>query len=287
MERNSLLLSKSLYLDKQIHEYRPMHKWRLTWKKESTSFQNKIYHTWEQHNFSILKPLLKWQKYLQYKICGSLYLCMKFVIAEVEGCVDWSERFKVDVDFLLFPFFCDDGATVYHKAIGWDCNNTNLMLYKLKNKLLKKEKNTVCLLINCWLLLHRAILCSQANNALLLHVILNEWPQPFFEASFYIHWSCVLTALVDCYMAGVMWNCCNLGTCFVYTIQPCTSSQCHFMQSHIRWVHGSLAVTCHLHLLCATSVTQGWNRYWNKSQHRKLTPKKKDFLLLQEPATIH
>ena len=74
---------------------------------------------------------------------------MKFVIAEVEGCVDWSERFKVDVDFLLLPFFCDDGAAVYHKAIGWDCNNTNLMLYKLKNKVRKKEKNTVCLLINC------------------------------------------------------------------------------------------------------------------------------------------
>ena len=45
-----------------------------------------------------------------------------------------------------------------------------------------------------------------------------------------------------------------------------------------------LAVTCHLHfwqndqdLLCATAVTWGWNGYWNKSQHRKLTPEKKIF----------
>ena len=62
-----------------------------------------------------------------------------------------------------------------------------------------------------------------------------------------------------------------------YTIQPC-----HFMQSHILKVHTCLAVTCHLHfwqndwnLLCATVVTQGWNKYQNKSQHRKLTQEKK------------
>ena len=44
----------------------------------------------------------------------------------------------------------------------------------------------------------------------------------------------------------------------------------------------SLAVTCHLHfgqndldLLHATAVTGGWNRYQNKSQHKKLTTEKK------------
>ena len=54
------------------------------------------------------------------------------------------------------------------------------------------------------------------------------------------------------------------------------------MQSHICKVHACLAVTCHLHLwqndrdlLCATAVTRGWNGYWNKSQHRKLTMEKK------------
>ena len=47
-------------------------------------------------------------------------------------------------------------------------------------------------------------------------------------------------------------------------------------------MHVCLAVTCHLHfwqngwdLLCATVVTWGWNRYWNKSQHWKLTQEKK------------
>ena len=50
------------------------------------------------------------------------------------------------------------------------------------------------------------------------------------------------------------------------------------MQSHICKVHVYLAVTSHLHFwqndrgpLHATVVTRGWNRYWNKSQHRKLT----------------
>ena len=64
----------------------------------------------------------------------------------------------------------------------------------------------------------------------------------------------------------------------VYTIQPCTSLQRHFMQSHIHRVHVCLAVTCHLHfwrndqdLLCATAVTQGWNGYRCESQHWKLT----------------
>ena len=59
-------------------------------------------------------------------------------------------------------------------------------------------------------------------------------------------------------------------------------ARCHFMQSHIRKVYAYLAVTCHLHfwqndrdLLRATAVTRGWNRYRNKSQHRKLNLEKK------------
>ena len=58
----------------------------------------------------------------------------------------------------------------------------------------------------------------------------------------------------------------------------------------------SLAVTCHLHfgqndldLLHATAVTGGWNRYQNKSRHRKLTMEKKIHpLFLQgfKPATF-
>ena len=71
---------------------------------------------------------------------------------------------------------------------------------------------------------------------------------------------------------------------------------CHFMQSHIHKVYAYLAVTCHLHfwqndqdLLCATAVTRGWNRYRNKSQHRKSTLEKKIIPPLQQgfkPATF-
>ena len=71
----------------------------------------------------------------------------------------------------------------------------------------------------------------------------------------------------------------HLGTSPVYTIQPC-----HSMQSHRRKVYECLAVTCHLHfrhdnqdLLRATTVTQGWNRYQNRSQHRMLTLEKKNW----------
>ena len=78
-------------------------------------------------------------------------------------------------------------------------------------------------------------------------------------------------------MAGATWNCSCLCASSVYTIQPC-----HIMQSHICKVYACLAVTCHLHfwqndrdLLRATAVTQGWNGYQNKSQHRKLTLEKK------------
>ena len=77
---------------------------------------------------------------------------------------------------------------------------------------------------------------------------------------------------------------------------PYNHAPCHFKQSHIRKVYACLAVTCHLHfwqndwdLLRATAVTQGWNVYPNKSQHRKLTLEKKILPPLQqgfEPATF-
>ena len=100
-----------------------------------------------------------------------------------------------------------------------------------------------------------------------------------------IHWSGILTVLLGCCMAGAMWNCCCLSTSSVYTIHPCNSLQCHFVQSHICRVHVCLVVTGHLHfwqndphllcattvthdLSCATTVTGGWKRYWNKSAHK-------------------
>ena len=83
-------------------------------------------------------------------------------------------------------------------------------------------------------------------------------------------------------MAGATWNVQVLGAGSVCTIQPCTSLQCHFFQSHMDKVYACLAVTCHLDfwqndrdLLRATAVTQGWSGYRNKSQHKKLTLEKK------------
>ena len=77
-------------------------------------------------------------------------------------------------------------------------------------------------------------------------------------------------------------KCCRFGASSVYTIQPCTRLRCRFIQSHIGRVYVCLAATCHMHiwqndrdLLRATAVTQGWNGYRNKSQHRKLTLEKK------------
>ena len=68
----------------------------------------------------------------------------------------------------------------------------------------------------------------------------------------------------------------------MYTIQPCTSIQRHFMQTHLRRVRVCFAVTCYLHLcqnyqdhLRATAVTQGCYSYRNNSQHRKLTLEKR------------
>ena len=77
---------------------------------------------------------------------------------------------------------------------------------------------------------------------------------------------------------------------------PYNHASCRFMQSHIHKKHACLAVTCQLHfwqndwdLLCAIVVTWEWNRYQNKSQHRKLTLEKKTLLPLRQgfvPATF-
>ena len=106
----------------------------------------------------------------------------------------------------------------------------------------------------------------------------------FVARIFNIHGSGVLTVLFGCCMVGATRNCCRLGASYVYTIQPYTSLQCHFIQRHRGRVYVCLIVTCHRHfwqndrdLLCSTAVTRGWNGYRNKSQHRKLTLEKKTF----------
>ena len=136
--------------------------------------------------------------------------------------------------------------------------------------------------------LYSTILCSQADS---LHSHVTTRVTSFFVyRTFLIHQSGVLTALawlVPHETAAISAQ----VLCTPYNHAPC-----HFMQSHIHKVYACLAVTCHLHfwqndrdLLCATAVTRGWNRYRNKSQHRKLILEKKILpLLLQgfEPTTF-
>ena len=47
-------------------------------------------------------------------------------------------------------------------------------------------------------------------------------------------------------MAGDMRICCRLGARSVYTIQPRTSLQCHFIRSHVYTEYVCLAVICRL-----------------------------------------
>ena len=115
--------------------------------------------------------------------------------------------------------------------------------------------------------------------------VIRKWMTVSFNSSYFINiqGSGVLISLFGCSIAYATWNCCRTGASFVYTIQLCTSLQCHFIQSHIGRVYVYLAVTCHLHfwgnnrdLLRATAVTRKKNGYRNKkSEHRKLTLEKK------------
>ena len=89
--------------------------------------------------------------------------------------------------------------------------------------------------------IQRYSLLSSRLTALLSRVIPTEWLSvACFEYT--VHGSGVLTALLGCYMADATRNYCRLSARSVYTIQPYTSLQCHFVPNHIR-----LAVSFHLH----------------------------------------
>ena len=107
-----------------------------------------------------------------------------------------------------------------------------------------------------------AVLCFQADPLHSRNMWLNEWLY-LYTVCFWI--STQVVYLQHCfghYMAGAPWNCCCLGTCSVYTLQPCTSLQCYFIQSHKYFGRMcKLVVTYHLHfwqgnqdLLHATAV---------------------------------
>ena len=63
----------------------------------------------------------------------------------------------------------------------------------------------------------------------------SEWVTVALHSTFLnLRQSGYTTALSICYIAGAVWNCCHPSACFVYTIQPCTRLQCHFIWSLIR-----------------------------------------------------
>ena len=120
-----------------------------------------------------------------------------------------------------------------------------------------------------WLLLCSAILHSRADS-LSLHVILHEW-QAFYSAFLNIHRSGVLTALawlVPHETAAVSAQ---------VLCTPYNHASCHFMQSHIRKVYASLAVTCHLHFwqwpgsftYCYERRVSTENRPWRRKFSRR------------------
>jgi len=138
--------------------------------------------------------------------------------------------------------------------------------------------STVVTVVDHFYILRYSPLSSRLT-ALLSHLILNEWLA--FYSAFWI--STQVVYLQRCLV--VTWLAPRETAVFsarpLYTMQPCTTSR-HFMQSHTRRVHACLAVTCHLHiwqnawdLLRATAVTRGWNRYRNKTQHRKWPRRRK------------
>lgn len=54
------------------------------------------------------------------------HLGVELVVAEVQGGVNWLKRLKVDIDFLLLPFFCHNGATVHNQTIRWHWKYTKV-----------------------------------------------------------------------------------------------------------------------------------------------------------------
>ena len=153
----------------------------------------------------------------------------------------------------------------------------------------------VCMMIMMMMMIAFYIALFSALEQTHLHVTLHEWLA--FYSSF-----CVCVCVLNIHRSGVLtalaWLVPHETAAILAQVlsTPYNHAPRHFMRSHIRKVYAYLAVTCHLHfwqndwdLLRATAVTRGWNRYWNKSQHSKLTLEKKILLpLLQgfKPATF-
>ena len=147
--------------------------------------------------------------------------------------------------------------------------------------IIKKEGNTEICLFRAfffffWLMITYIVLFSTLLSRLTALACGSTWVTSFITRFLNIHQSGVLTVLAWLVLHETAAVSAQI-LCIPYNHAPC-----HFMQSHIHKVHACLAVTCHLHFwqndrdfLHATAVTQGWNGYRNKSQHRKSTLEKK------------
>ena len=69
-----------------------------------------------------------------------------------------------------------------------------------------------------WSLLYSTVLCSWVDSLYSCQMQFWIMTSLLWHGYLNIHQSGVLTALFGCYMAGAMWNCCHLGTCYVYMI---------------------------------------------------------------------
>lgn len=60
------------------------------------------------------KPLRSTLHYTCGQIFRWAHLCVKLVVAEIEGGVDWLKRLKVDIDFFLLALLCHYSTTVHN-----------------------------------------------------------------------------------------------------------------------------------------------------------------------------
>ena len=141
-------------------------------------------------------------------------------------------------------------------------------------------ERTVC--NHCWsvCLMKRTVWNDCWTVWLMQTTVWNDcWSVEWSEQFPVIAWCSVLVHMIcSLYEFTLGWchvKCCCFGASSVYTIQPCTRLECHFIQSHMGRVYACLAVTCHLHfwqndrdLLRATAVTRGWNGYRNESAQK-------------------
>ena len=116
-------------------------------------------------------------------------------------------------------------------------------------------------------MMHGSLICVSKFKSVRNTPAVVHYREHCFSTVWLLHGSCHMKLLLS-----------QCVLCMPYTM----SLSGHFIQSHRCRVHACLAETCHQHfwqndwdLLCATVVLWWWNRYWNKSEHKKLTTEKK------------